>query len=356
VFQSKHVTRRASAPATTFKTTSDSLDSFVEIEEVQLPILFAEQPDWHKPTQSESAELDSSSATSGIYASIHASKQSDTEACYARCTEKLKLTHPISGSSSIENGEQRRLVGSIHATKRYLPNEATQHSSKHSPDAPNWAAAARAEKSGKSGNSSPTRRGEVPEPALDENEPEPSTSTRCAVQGEEEGSVDNSDGSLGSTDDQEGSVRPSETEDGLDAGADSNEEEGSMTPSRRTRRRGRPRRPRQKVPYLPPPRMRNLTQHPIVDMLAAQAQTLNVQATPSTNPSGPYYSPTLPLMPPHNASAPGPIIPPMRGPVGQHLHYNQPHHVHPPHPASYSPSSFPQFLSSQMPFASQYGR
>jgi hypothetical protein len=384
VLGSKHATRRACVSATTFEITSDSLEPFPESGAFQSFVQNAEQPESYRNTQS--AESDSSRVTSGIHTPIHSPK-SDVGAYQAldESTEKLELqpSHPIIGSSSAENGEQCGLAASIHAPERCLPSQAVKHSSNHSADTPNWAAAARAKASAKPGSSSPTCRGQAPaELALDEDESELSTTTRCAVQDEEEeGSVDNSDGSLGSTDDQEGVVGPGEAEDGPDADADPNEED-STTRSRRTRRRGRPRRPRQKVPYLPPPRMRNLTQHPIVDVFAAQAQALNVPAAPSTSSSGQYYTPVLPQTSQHGTSIPSGVIPPSvttHGQLGQHLHY-QAQHLHLPHPAGVSPppvpvpnlspfpspdtyhppwysrSPFPQYVSPQMPFASQYGR
>jgi hypothetical protein len=385
VLESKHSTRRACASATTFETTSDSLEPFPESGAFQSSIQAAEQPESYRNTQS--AESDSPRAASGIHTPIHSPKGSDVGAYQAldESTEKLELqpSHPIIGSSSAENGEQSGLAASIHAPERCLPSQDVKHSFKHSADTPNWAAAARAKASAKSGSSSPTCRGKTPaEPSLDEDESEPSTTTGCAYEDEEEGSVDNCDGSLGSTEDQEGIMGPGEAEDGPDADTDPNEEDSTTRP-RRARHRGRPRRPRQKVPYLPPPRMRNLTQHPIVDVFAAQAQALNVPAAPSTSPSGQYYSPVLPQTSQHGPSIPSGVIPPSvtttHGQLGQHFHYNQAPHLHPPHPAGvsppvpipslspfpspdtyhpawYSPSPFPQYVSPQIPFGSSYGR
>ncbi|KAI0249504.1 hypothetical protein BJV78DRAFT_663209 [Lactifluus subvellereus] len=381
VLEAEHATRRACAPTTTFETTSDFLEPFAETGGSQPSTRATDGPESCRNT--EPAESDSSGVASGIYTSIHALDQLNTGPYQAldETTEKLGLqpSHTVAGSSSAENGEQHGLTASIHAPGGCRSSQAAKHSSRHSADAPNWAAAARDEDSEKSGSSCPARCGKAQEPALDEDESEPSTTTRCAVQDEEEGSVDNSGGSLDSTDDQEGGTGPGEIENGLDAGTDSNEE-GSTTRSRRSRRRGRPRRTRPKMPYLPPPRMRNLTQHPIVDILGAQAQAHGAQAAPSTGSSAQYYGHALPQMPQHGTTQ-GPIISPSvitHGQLGQHLHYNNAHYMPPPqpvgtslppvpnlppfpppgpyHPALYSHSPFPQYVSPQVPFASPYGR
>ena len=367
VLEPKHATRRACAPTTTFETTSDLLKPPAETG--------AFQPFTHAADGINTEPADSySPGGTKIYASNHALDQLDTEALDETTELGSQLYHAVASSSSAENAEQHGLTASIHAPRGGLSRQAAKQSSGHSADAPNWAAAARDSDSEKSGSGSPARRPKAQELAPDEGELEPSTTTRCAVQDKEEGSVDNSDGSLGSTDDQEGAKGRGEIENGLDAGADSNEE-GSTTQSRRSRRRGRPRRTRQKMPYHPPPRMRNLTQHPIVDIFAAQAQAHGAQAAPSTGLSGQYYGYALPQMPQHGVSIQGPIIP-THCQLGQQLHYNnQVQYMPPPqpvgislppvpnlppfpppdpyHPASYS---FSQYVSPQVPFASLYGQ
>jgi hypothetical protein len=149
----------------------------------------------------------------------------------------------------------------------------------HSADAPNWAAAARADSTASS-RGSPAQRGKTLDQGLgDGNNSDVPTATRCAVQLEDEDEGFDRDGVSGGS---------SEIDSGLDAADDSNEQE-SVTRTRRSRRRGKPRRPRTKVPYLPPPRMRNLTQHPIVDMIV-EAQALHRLAAGSVVSNGQHYS------------------------------------------------------------------
>ena len=179
----------------------------------------------------------------------------------------------------------RGLAASIHAPQG--------RKAVHSADAPNWAAAAREEDStAASRGSSSTQRRKTPNQGSDDSEESdvPTTTRRCAAQDEnEESGLDDSDGSIHPTDDLDGLLTGSyETGSGLDAADDSNEQE-SATRSRRSRRRGKPRRPRTKVPYLPPPRMRNLSQHPIVDVIS-EAQALHKLAAGSVVSNGQHYS------------------------------------------------------------------
>jgi hypothetical protein len=358
---SMHAIRRACAPATSSENTSDSLGA------------------------SETA------SDSSLRASVHAPQHLSTGAHQGleANVEKLEtqLTRSAS-SSSTDDGPQSGLTASIHAPRRCPPLEAAQRSSQHSADAPNWATAARAEDSSTtSGVSVTAQRDNSPDPALgDYDGSELPTATRCAIKDQEEGSVDSSDGSLDYADDQEGTTTGSgETDGGLDLDeADDPNEQDSSPQSQRTRRRGKSRRHRQKLPYLPPPRMRlgHLMQHSVVDVFAAQTQPPNALAAPPPPRaplSGQYYS-HLPPPPSHDPTlalrrmAPPPIgiIPNQLGP---HPHYHHPRPMGSPHsaglypppipvfppPGPYTPTFYPhgphpQYLSPQAPFTPLYGR
>ena len=298
----------------------------------------------------------------GIHASIHAPHRRSTGVHQTRNdnTEELATpTPPTTRSSPADNGPQRGLAGSIHAPGARTPDQATQHSLKHSADAPNWAADAGAQVSTAS-------KGSVPAPCNTSSDPSPDTDVsglpttmRCAAATkyqEEESSVDNSDGSSDHMDDPEGTTGFDETDTGPNEVDGPNEHDTNHMRIRRTRRRGKPRRPRQKAPYIPPPRMQVLTQHLIVDALAAQ--------------SGRHYNPIHPSPPHHSASASGHMVPRNVIPdhLRQHPHYRHPRHLGSLHMATHYPSPFPGFnpmyphmphpqnLSLQAPFTPLYGR
>jgi hypothetical protein len=262
-----HAIRRACAPATTSENTSDSLGA---------------------------SETASDSSTSCLRPRTSTPEHGSSPRARSQCGEVGDAAYSLysASSSSTDDGPQSGLTASIHAPRRCPPLEAARRSSQHSADAPNWAAAARAEDSSTtSGVSVTAQRDNSPDPALDDDADDGSelpTATRCAVKDQEEGPVDSSDGSLDYADDQEGTTTGSgETDDGLDLDeADDPNEQDSSPQSRRTRRRGKSRRHRQKAPYLPPPRMRlgNLMQHSVVDGFAAQTQLHNALAAPPPPP------------------------------------------------------------------------
>jgi hypothetical protein len=76
--------------------------------------------------------------------------------------------------------------------------------------------------------------------------------------------------------------------------------------------------------------MQNLTQHPIVNLLAAQAQA----------PPNAFVPP-----PHHPTSALGHMVPPnaMTNHLGQHPHYSHPPHLGSPQTAAHCPSHTPGF-------------
>lgn len=238
----------------------------------------------HSPIKPDSQELAHPTA-----AESSKSRTSELESPTLAEIPVPPTTQVIVGSTS-----PRGLAASIHAPQGCQAI--------HSADAPNWAAAARADSTAAvSRGSGSAERGITPNQD-DSDQLDVPTAIRCAaVRDENEGSgVDDSDG--GST------MHPTgdrwdgapagfyETDSGLDAADDSNEQESTTTRSRRSRRRGKPRRPRTKVPYLPPPRMRNLTQHPVVDMIL-EARALHRLATGSAVSNGQHYS-----LPRHPAS------------------------------------------------------
>ena len=384
VSESMHAIRRACAPATTSENNSGSLEPSVETGGCRASIVAVEERD------AQPASPNSQGVTSGIHASVHAPQHFSPGAQQAldENTEKLRMqpTQVTTRSSPTDDNMRGGLTASIHAPKGCLPSQAAQRSPKHSADAPNWAAAARAQDSSAASghNSSLAQRGNSPDAvvlASSSSSELPLTTSRCAAQDrEEEGStsVDNSDGSSDHADDHEGTTTTGsgETDNGLDEADDLNEQQDSTARTRRTRRRGKPRR-REKAPYVPPPRMHNLTQNPIVDIIAAR--TSNALAVPPAALSGQYYthSPAPPLH--HPMSAPGPMVVPngiIPNQLGRHPHYNYPLHMPPPHmsghhhpppvpafqpPGPYNPMSYPHgpqppLMSSHPPFAPLYGR
>ena len=284
--------------ATMPATTPGSLNSSIEIGEFQTSLDAVDEP-----KSSENAQPSKSTSlvvSSGIHASIHAPR-STVDHALDENTEKLK-TLPTTRSSLTDSRTQSGLAGSIHAPCARTPHQAAQGTSKHSVDAPNWAAIARAEVFSKvSEGSAAVQSDNSSNPALDTDGSEPPTTTRCAAKDQgEEASIDNSDGSSDHADDLEVTTGSGETDSGLDEVDDEPNEQDSTTRCRQTRRRGKPRRRRQRVPYVPPPRMQNLKQHPIVDLLAAQPQAPpNAFAPPPAALSGQYYTHAYPPPPPH---------------------------------------------------------
>ncbi|KAI9445361.1 hypothetical protein H4582DRAFT_2183346 [Lactarius indigo] len=232
------------------------------------------QESTHSPPTPRSQELadsaaaeSSTSLASGLEFCALAPAEADTRTTQTP-KELAKIPVPSSAQVIAGSNSPRSLAASMHAPKGCLPSQAKREIAGHSADAPNWAAAAREDSAAASRGSSLAQRGKTPDQGLDDgDELDVPTATRCAVQDENERfGVDDSGGSIHPSDDLDGAAGPSETDSGLDAAEDPNEQEFA-TRSRRSRRRGKPQRPRTKVPYLPPPRMRNLTQHPIANML-----------------------------------------------------------------------------------------
>ena len=297
-------TRRACSPPTI-----NILERPVETGSVHASIGAMEES-----TSSGNAQLTRSispEVTGGIHASIHA----PTGVPQALGENTEKLTHVMSRSIPTDDGTQSGLHASIHAPARCRPSQSAQRSSKHSTDVPNWAAISSAQKSPTASEGGlQAQHGNSPDPAGASEQP---TTTRCTARDSEGGAVDNSDGSLISVDDLEGTTRSGVTDCTLSEADDSNQD--STKPSRRPRRRGKPRRPRQKVPYVPPPRMQNQIQRPAVDGLAQRPAPL----------SSHYYTHAPPPPPHHPTSAPGPMVPPngiIHDQYGQRSHY---HHSYP---------------------------
>jgi hypothetical protein len=371
------------APVATPATTPGSPESSIDNCEFQTCLDAVEES-----KSSEIAQLTrsiSSVVSSGIHASIHAPWSKVDQALYEN-TEKSTTQPSLSAARSTltDNRMQIGLAGSIHApgARCSIPHQAGQGSSKHLADAPNWAAIAIAKVSSKaSRGSGPAQTDNSSDPALDEDGTEVSTTTRCAARDqEEEGSIDNSDGPSDHADDLEDKTVSSETENGLDELDDGLNEQDSITRCQRNRRRGKPRRRRQSVPYVPPPRMHNLTQHPIVNLLAAQAQAPpNGFVPPPVTLSRQYYTHTHPHPPPLHrpTSALDHMVPPnaMHNHLGQHPHYRHAPHLGSPQTATHYPSHAPGFqqpgphnpmfythisyaqnFSPQAPFIPLYGR
>ena len=304
-------TRRACSPPTTntpehLVETGSLHASAASIDAVEEPTLSGNA----QPTRSTSPKV-----TSGIQASIHAPTRAPQVLDENMEESGDGPTHAMTRSSRTDNGAQSGLHASIHAPARCHPSQSAQRSSKHTTDVPNWAAISRAQNSSTASEVGlQAQRGNSPDPARASELP---TTTRCAARDQEGGAVDNSDGSLVSVDDLEGTTGSGETDSTLSEADDSNQD--PTKPSRRPRRRGKPRRPRQKVPYVPPPRMRNPIQHPAVDGVAQRPASL----------SSHYYTRTPPPPPHHPTSAPGPMVPPngiIHDQFGQRSHY---HHSYP---------------------------
>ena len=299
VTESVGSTRQACASPTT----SNTPELPVETGSFRASIDVVEEPESSGAVQSTRSP--SPAVSGGVYASIHA---------------------PPNPS----NGTQSGLYASIHAPARSPPNQSAQHPHKHHTDVPNWASICRAQNTSSSsasgGSNFQAQRGNSPDRApLDEGAPELPTTTRCAARDQQGGSVDNSDGPLVHVDDPEGTTGSSETDSTLGEADDPNEQD-LPKPSRRTRRRGRPRRPRQKVPYVPPPRMRNLIEHSAVDVLARGQTANDALAAPL------HYAHLPPPLPHPTTLAPGPMIPLggiMHDQFGRHPHY----HHHSPYAA-----------------------
>lgn len=254
---STHATKQASLLPIKSQTRSDGIQEFIHCAAKSSSQTLA------YPTTLES----NSSQTSQFESPTAALSDAD-----ALAVQRLKepsgnpvppTTHAIIGSNS-----PRGLAASIHAPQGCLPSQSKREKAAHSADAPNWAALAREESAATSRNSSSAQ---TPNQRLDDGDDSkldvPTTSRRAIQQDENEVSgVDDSDGSIHHADNREGEAGTYETDSGLDAVDDSNGQE-SATRSRRSRRRGKLRRPRTKAPYIPPPRMRNLTQHPAAEAL-----------------------------------------------------------------------------------------
>lgn len=204
---------------------------------------------------------------------------------------------PPTTEAIVSSNVPRGLAASMHA-RGCLPSQAKREIAVHSADAPNWAAAAREDSTVASQSSSSTQRGKMPNQRPDDSdESDVPTASRCSIQDEnEEGSgIHDSDGSMHRVDNRDGAACDHETDSWPDAADDSNEQESAI-PSRRSRRRGKPRRPRTKVPYVPPPRMRNLTQHPAVQVLVGARALDKLAAGPAVS-NGQHHSHTLPQQP-----------------------------------------------------------
>ncbi|KAI9461036.1 hypothetical protein BJY52DRAFT_247013 [Lactarius psammicola] len=299
----------------------------------------------------------SASQTSGLELSTLSPTEADAGGIQTP-NEPAEISVPPTAQATIGSNAPRGLAASMHAPQECLPVQAKREILGHSADAPNWAAAAREDSTAAaSRGSSSAQRGKTPDNELDDSdELDVSMATRCAIQDDEnEGSgVDDSDGSMHpAADDRDGAAGSYETDSGLDAADDSNEQE-STTWSRRSRRRGKPRRSRTKVPYLPPPRMRNLTQHPIADMLI-EARALHGLTTGPAVSNGQHYSHALPQQSLHPASGSGSgsIVPPQAmgsDPLGQPLGYHQ---TQQQHMGSSSTANFhPSHISSLQSFTS----
>jgi hypothetical protein len=250
----------------------------------------------------------------------HAAAESSTTQAFAPAevdatTNKGPTNIPVPPPTEaiVSSNVPRGLAASIHAPGGCLPSQAKREIAVQSADAPNWAAAAREDLilAAASRSSSSTQRRKTPYQRPDDgDESDVPTASRFSIQDEnEDGSgIHDSDGSMHRADNRDGEACDHETDSWPDAADDSNEQD-SATPSRRSRRRGKPRRPRTKVPYLPPPRMRNLTQHPAVQVLAGARVLDKLAAGPAVS-SGQHHSHTLPQQPGPHTSVSGSIVPP----------------------------------------------
>ncbi|KAI0307664.1 hypothetical protein B0F90DRAFT_44735 [Multifurca ochricompacta] len=294
----------------------------------------------------------SSEVAGGIYASMHAPKDLRLYETVGESTEKLGI-QPTGAATGLRptNSSAPSLVASIRAPKEHLQNQITQDSSEHSLAAP-IRAIDQTLRAGSGGNCS-IRQGKTPDLASggDTNELELSTVTRCAVQGEEEGPVDNSGVLLDPADDHESVAGSRETVCGVDVAADLNDP-GSTTRPRRSRRRIKPRRPRQKVPYFPPPRMQNLAQNSANNLLTAQARAFNASASTPVHSGGQCYPHAFHQPSQYHISAPCPIIPltvirPNH--LGEPFCYTQAQHMESSHTAGLYPSPISSISSLLSP-------
>ena len=205
------------------------------------------------------------SSTSQFESPTAASTDADTLAVQTH-EEPSGNPVPPTTQAIVSFNAPRGLAASIHAPQGYLPSQSRREKAAHSADVPDWAALAREDSAATPRSSSSAQRGQTPNQRLDDSDNSELDVPTTAIQDENEVSGADSDGSMHHADDREDAAGTYETDSGLDAVDDSNEQE-SATRSRRSRRRGKPRRPRPKVPYIPPPRMRNLTQHPAAEAL-----------------------------------------------------------------------------------------
>jgi hypothetical protein len=280
-----------------------------------------------QPTKSASPGV-----TDGVRASTHAPPDPSTGTLQALGddTENLEKepTHSMTRSTSTRSGS----YASIHAPAAGLSGQSVQRLSKHHTDVPNWAAICGAEKSSTEG--SPAKcGGDSPDSAaaLDEGASELSTITRvrCAASDQEGSFVDDSDGSsLVPADDQEDTTIGSGETDSTPGEVDAPDERDSAGTkrSRKSRPRGGRRTRRQKIPYVPPPRMKNLpvTEHPVIDVRAQAEQVPNVLAPPASLSRHHHYTHVPPAPPHYPTSAPGPMFPPngiMHDQFGRYPHY-----------------------------------
>lgn len=327
-------------------------DRPIEFGSFQASTDAVEEPE--SPANAQPAKSASPRVTAGLRASIHAPLDPRT-GTHEDDTENLEkeLTHSMTRSNSTRSG----LYASKHTPAAGQSGQSAQRSSKHHNDVPNWAAICRAEKSSTVGSFPAKCGGNSPDSAvaLDEGGSELSTTTRCAASDQEESSVDDSDGSsLVHAGDQEDTAISSGETDSTPGEADAPDEWDSdfacTKPPRKPRRRGG-RRPRQKISYVPPPRMQNLpvTQHPIIDARAqGLVQTPNGSAAHASL-SRHHYTHAPPTPPHHSTSAPGLMIPPsaiIHDQFGRYPHYypSSPHVApipgfHPPGP--HNPGFYP---------------
>ncbi len=380
---SMHTIKQASPLPIESRTRSHSPELVSAADGIQESTHSAPKPGSQELAYSTAAGSSTSQA-SGLESSTLSLAEADARAIQTP-KEFAEILIPPTTQATIGSNTPRGLAASIHAPQGCLPSQAKREIAGHSADAPNWAAAAREDSAAASRGSSLAQHGKTPDQGLDDSdESDVPTATRCAIQDDEnEGSgFDDSDGSMHpAADDRDGAAGSYETDSGLDVADDSNEQQ-SATRSRRSRRRGKLRRPRTKVPYLPPPRMRNLTQHPIVNMLA-EAQALHRLAAGTAVSNGQHYSHSLPQQSQHPASGSGSIVPPqamVSDQPGQPLGYHQtqqqymgspstadfqPSHISSLHsltsPAPYYPVLYPQNSHGDratplMPCPLPYGR
>ena len=303
---SKHTTTQESPFPIESQTSSHSPKIVSTADEIQESAHIAPKPSSQELSYPETPESSTSQA-SRVESPTVTPAEMDVKAIQTH-KEPSEIPVPPAAHGVISSNAPRGLAASMHAPQGCLPSQVKTAIAVHLADAPNWAAAAREDSAAASRGSSSAQRGKTPNQALDDGDKlDVPTASRCAIQEEnEEGSgIHDSDGSMHTADDQDGAAGSCETDSGLDAADDSNEQ-GSATRSRRSRCRGKPRRPRIKVPYLPPPRMRNLTQHPAVEVLVG---THKLTAGPAIS-NGQHHSHMLPQQPGHLALVAGSTVPP----------------------------------------------